>query len=128
MFISSFSNSCSTPLKDYHKQKDELIRKNYNHIYAHELAHKTVGGSFAGAISIENDANGIPVSGHVPIKMPVLDEKDPQKTIDHANIVIKAALAPSDPSSQDYKVASQASAIKEKAEALKSKKKLNYLA
>lgn len=128
MLINSFSNSCSTPLKDYHKQKEELVRRNYNHIYAHELAHKSAGGSFAGAISIENDANGIPVSGNVPIKMPVLDKNNPQKTIDHANIVIKAALAPSDPSSQDYKVAAQAAAIKERAESLKSQNKLNYLA
>ncbi len=128
MLINSFSNSCSTPLKDYRQQKDELIRKNYNHIYSHELAHKTAGGSFAGTISIENDTDGVPVSGHVPIKMPVLDKNNPQKTIDHANIVIKAALAPSDPSSQDYKVASEAAAIKEKAETLKSQNKLDYLA
>ena len=78
--------------------KQELINKNYNHIYNHEMAHKMAGGSFAGSISIERDANGIPVSGHVPIAMPVLDRNNPQKTIDHANIVIRAALAPSDPS------------------------------
>ena len=128
MFISSFSNSCSTPLKDYQRQKEDLIKKNYNHIYAHELAHKIAGGSFAGAISIERDANGIPVSGHVPIQMPVLDKNDPQKTIEHAKTVIRAALAPNDPSSQDYKVAAEATAIKNKAEGLKSKKHLNYMA
>ena len=119
MFISSFSNSCSTPLKDYQRQKEELIKKNYNHIYAHELAHKIAGGSFAGAISIERDANGIPVSGHVPIQMPVLDKNDPQKTIKNEKTVIRAALAPNDPSSQDYKVAAEATAIKNKAEGLK---------
>ena len=36
--------------------KQELINRNYNHIYAHEMAHKTAGGSFAGAISIERNA------------------------------------------------------------------------
>ena len=46
--------------------KQELIAKNYNHIYQHEVAHKAAGGQYAGAISIEKDANGIPVSGHVP--------------------------------------------------------------
>ena len=101
--------------------KQDLIRKNYNEIYAHELAHKSAGGRYAGAISIEKNSEGIPVSGHVPIQMPVLDEKNPQKTIEHANTVIKAALAPSDPSSQDYKVASQASNIKMKAQSIKSK-------
>lgn len=86
------------------------------------MAHKIAGGSFAGSISVQKDSNGIPVSGHVPIQMPILDKKNPKKTIDHAKQVIKAALAPSDPSSQDYKVASEAEAIKAKAE------KLNYIA
>ena len=102
--------------------KQELINKNYNHIYNHEMAHKMAGGSFAGSISIERDANGIPVSGHVPIAMPVLDRNNPQKTIDHANIVIRAALAPSDPSGQDYKVAQSANSIKMRAQALKDQK------
>ncbi len=122
MFIKSFSNSFSTPLKDYQKQRNDLIQERYNHIYNHEMAHKIAGGSFAGSISVQKDSNGIPVSGHVPIQMPILDKKNPKKTIDHAKQVIKAALAPSDPSSQDYKVASEAEAIKAKAE------KLNYMA
>lgn len=107
--------------------KQELINRNYNHIYNHELAHKSAGGQFAGAISIERDANGIPVSGHVPIAMPVLDKSNPQKTIDHANIVIRAALAPSDPSAQDYNVASKAQNIKFQAQAIKDKKSGNKL-
>ena len=94
---------------------------NYNHIYAHEMAHKSAGGQFAGAISIERNSEGIPVSGHVPIQMPTLNKKNPQQTIDHANTVIRAAMAPSDPSGQDYKVANQASQIKMQAQALKNK-------
>ncbi len=130
MLINSFTNSFSTPLRERQKQRDDLIQKNYKHIYAHELAHKAAGGSFAGAISIETNSDGIPVAGHVPIKMPVLDKNNPQKTIDHANTVIKAAMAPSDPSSQDYKVAAEAADIKSQAEALKSKNgsKLNVIA
>jgi len=100
--------------------KQELITRNYNHIYAHEMAHKMAGGSFAGAISIEKNADGIPVSGHVPIKMPTLNKNNPQQTIDHANTVIRAALAPGDPSAQDYKVAQQAEQIKMQALAFKA--------
>lgn len=107
--------------------KQALITKNYNHIYAHEMAHKAAGGVYSGAISIERNADGIPVSGHVPIKMPSLNKKNPQQTIDHANTVIRAALAPSDPSGQDYKVANQASKIKMQAQALKSKNQGNKL-
>lgn len=107
--------------------KQDIINRNYNHIYAHEMAHKTAGGSFAGAISIERNAEGIPVSGHVPIQMPTLNRKNPQQTIDHANTVIRAALAPGDPSSQDYKVAAQAEQIKMQALAFKSKHQGNKL-
>lgn len=107
--------------------RQELINKNYNHIYNHEMAHKMAGGSFAGAITIEKDENGIPVSGHVPIQMPVLDKKNPQKTIDHANTVIKAAMAPGDPSEQDYKVAQKAENIKMQALAIKDNKTGNKL-
>ncbi len=107
--------------------KQDIINRNYNHIYAHEMAHKTAGGSFAGAISIERNADGIPISGHVPIQMPTLDRKNPQQTIDHANTVIRAALAPGDPSSQDYKVAAQAQQIKMQALAFKAKHQGNNL-
>ena len=110
--------------------KQDLIRKNYNKIYAHEMAHKSAGGTFAGEISIERNSEGIPVSGHVPIQMPVLDKSNPQKTIDHANVVIKAALAPGDPSDQDYKVANQARQIKQQAQDYKAQNgnKLNVIA
>ena len=107
--------------------KQDLIQKNYNHIYAHEMAHKKAGGKYAGDITIERDENGIPFAGHVPIQMPTLDKKNPQKTIDHANIVIGAAMAPSDPSKQDYKVANQAEQIKMQAQALKNKNQGNKL-
>lgn len=107
--------------------KQDLITRNYNHIYNHEMAHKIAGGSFAGDITIERNSEGIPVSGFVPIKMPVLNKSNPQQTIDHANTVIRAALAPSDPSTQDYKVARQAEDIKMQAIAFKAKHQGNKL-
>ena len=110
------------------QQKQALIRKNYNEIYRHELAHKNAAGSLGGAIVIEKNAEGIPVSGHVSIKMPKVNKSNPKETIDHANIVIKAALAPSDPSAQDLKVASEARNIKAKAESIQNRKKLDYYA
>ncbi len=128
MIVNNFSNSFSTPLRDYKKEKEDLIQKNYSHIYAHEMAHKLAGGPFAGSISIEKNAEGIPVAGHVPIKMPVLDRNNPQKTIDHADVVIKAALAPSDPSSQDYKVAAEAQSLKSRVKSLESGNKLDFMA
>ena len=98
--------------------EQQAIRERYNEIYAHELAHKNAAGSLAGPIVIEKDSNGVPIGGHVSIKMPVLDKNNPEKTIEQANTVIKAAMAPSDPSGQDYKVAAQAERIKAQAKRL----------
>ena len=109
-------------------QKQDLIRRNYREIYNHELAHKNAAGSLAGPIVIEKNSEGIPVGGHVSIQMPTLNKDNPKETIEHADTVIKAAMAPSDPSSQDYKVASEARLIKTQAEGLEHKKRLNYYA
>lgn len=124
-----FSNPIEKQKEQQRAQKEALINKNYNEIYAHEAAHKAAGGNLAGSIVIEKNADGIPVGGHVNIKMPSLTPENPQKTIDDANTVVRAAMAPSDPSNQDYNVASKARGIKIQAQALKSKgvgNKLDY--
>ena len=109
-------------------QKQQLIREQYNKIYSHELAHKRAGGALAGGIVIEKNAQEIPVAGHVSIKMPKLNEQNPDETIKDARTVIDSALAPSDPSDQDLKVASEARSILKQAENQKHQQKLNYLA
>ncbi len=123
-----FNNAQSIAKQQYQTQKNALIQKNYNEIYRHEMAHKTAGGHLAGAIVIERNAEGIPFAGHVAIKMPKINKENPQQTINDANTVIRSAMAPSDPSGQDYKVASQAQAIKSQAQNLQQKQKLNILA
>ncbi len=112
-FSSSYKNVMN-------QQKQALINRNYSEIYSHEMAHKTAGGNLAGSIVIERNAAGIPVAGHVPIKMPALDKNNPQKTINDADTVIRSAMAPSDPSSQDYKVANQARNIRSQAMQIKN--------
>ena len=109
-------------------QKRALIERNYNHINNHELAHKMAGGALAGDIVIERNSEGIPVAGHVAIKMPVLNRNNPQQTINDADTVIRSAMAPADPSDQDYRVAAQARSIRAQAESYKSKNKLNLYA
>lgn len=127
----NFTNPFEKQKEQQKAQKDALIRKNYDEIYAHELAHKSAGGALAGSIVIERNAEGIPFAGHVDIKMPSLNSNNPQKTINDANTVIKSAMAPSDPSDQDYRVAAQAQSIKMQAQAIKDKNvgnKLDYSA
>ena len=110
-------------------QQPALIKGNYQKILTHEQAHKRAGGALAGAIVIEKNAQGIPVGGHVSIKMPTLNPKNPQHTIDNANTVINSAMAPSDPSKQDYRVAAQAKSVKNQAINLQNKqKRIDYYA
>lgn len=122
-----FTNPIEKQKEQQKAQKNALINKNYKEIYAHEATHKAAGGNLAGSIVIEKNADGIPVAGHVDIKMPSLNPKNPQKTIDDANIVIKSAMAPSNPSTQDYKVASKAQSLKMQARAIKNKNVGNKL-
>lgn len=125
-------NSLSMFNNLYSQKKQAFVKQRYDEIYAHELAHKSAAGTYGGAIVIEKDSNGIPVGGHVSIQMPTLDKKNPDKTIKHADTVIRAAMAPTDPSSQDYKVAAEARAIRSQALAMKNDsrvgKKLDYQA
>lgn len=127
--INLFYNFTNPIEKQKEQQKNALIKKNYDEIYAHELAHKSAGGSLAGSIVIERNSDGIPFAGHVDIKMPSLNPNNPDKTINDANTVIRSAMAPSDPSDQDYRVAAQAQSIKMQAQAVKDKNvgnKLDY--
>ncbi len=130
-FGNLYSDFAGQQAKQNHQQKQDLINKNYNEIYAHEMAHKSAGGALAGSIVIEKNADGIPVGGHVAIKMPSLNPDNPQKTIDEANIVIRSAMAPGDPSAQDFKVAAKARQIKAQAQSMLSGNKgknLNLMA
>lgn len=130
--LNSFGNMYSSAAKSAKEkreaQKRALIEKNYNHIYNHELAHKMAGGALAGDIVIERNSEGIPFAGHVSIKMPTLDKNNPQQTINDADTVVRAAMAPLDPSEQDYKVAAQARNIRAQAEQALSRKRLNVIA
>jgi hypothetical protein len=76
----------------------------------HERAHAAVGGQYAGAprYEYERGPDGVSyaVSGEVPISTGATS--DPQMTIEKAQIIRRAALAPAEPSAQDRKVASEA--------------------
>ncbi|RUM43411.1 MAG: hypothetical protein DSY34_00065 [Desulfurobacterium sp.] len=82
-------------------------------VKAHELAHSTVGGQYAGAphyqFVLGPDGKLYAVAGEVPID--VSPEDTPEKTIKKMQQVIAAALAPADPSPQDIQVASIAAKI-----------------
>ena len=98
------------------------------HVKAHEAAHKAVGGSFAGSASYKYvtgpDGKKYAVAGEVPIA--IKKGKTPQETIENMEVVKAAALAPSDPSPQDLKVAATAEAIENKARMKLNQQKLRF--
>jgi SprA family protein len=91
------------------KQVKELAKRD-REVKAHEQAHARVGGAYAGAPSYTfqqgPDGKRYAVGGEVQID--TAKEKTPEATIRKMQIVIRAATAPAEPSSQDMKVAQQA--------------------
>lgn len=83
-------------------------------VRAHEAAHANAGGRFAGSASFSYqrgpDGQNYAVGGEVAISTGAI-AGDPQATIQKAQIVRRAALAPAQPSSQDRAVAAQAAAL-----------------
>ncbi|MBT8148847.1 MAG: hypothetical protein HKO71_02605 [Pseudomonadales bacterium] len=98
-------------------------------VRAHEAAHANVGGVYAGAPTYSYtrgpDGRNYAVGGEVSIDVsPVAG--DPQATINKAQLVRRAALAPAEPSPQDRSVANQAIAMEQQARAeLQAEKRAN---
>lgn len=85
----------------------------------HEQAHQAVGGQYASAPSYDfergPDGKNYAVSGEVSIRLPSQAD-EPAQVIRHADQVIRAALAPAEPSAQDRRVAAQATQAKVEAQ------------
>lgn len=94
------------------KQIQSLVKRD-REVRAHEQAHASVGGNLAGAPNLNYasgpDGKRYAVSGDVSIDVSKVPD-DPAATIRKLEQVQRAALAPANPSSQDRKVAAQASA------------------
>ncbi len=92
----------------------EQLKIREKRVIAHEMAHKAVGGRYAGTphytYTRGPDGKYYITGGEVPID--TSEERDPEATIRKMEIVRAAALAPADPSPQDIRVA-QIATIKE---------------
>lgn len=79
-------------------------------VKAHEAAHQAAGGGLAGAASFSYtrgpDNQMYATAGEVPIRMQ--KGRTPEETIANARQVVAAAMAPANPSPQDYRVAANA--------------------
>lgn len=105
------STEGKTLTEEEQKQVDELKARDAE-VKAHEQAHIAAGGSYVrGGVSYDYqtgpDGKKYAVGGEVSIDTSPV-EGDPQATINKAQVILKAALAPAEPSGQDKSVASQA--------------------
>lgn len=99
------------PLSEGEQNQLRELKNRDQEVRTHEQAHKSVGGSYAGAVSYDYqqgpDGNRYAVGGEVSID--TSSEREPEATIAKMRRVRAAAMAPADPSPQDRSVAAQAS-------------------
>ena len=92
------------------QRKLEQLKQRDRQVKAHETAHKAAGGSLTGSIQYEyqtgSDGKRYAVGGEVSID--TSKERTPEATLQKAERIRAAALAPADPSAQDRAVASKA--------------------
>jgi len=101
-------------LSEDQKAEIQKLQQTDREVRQHEAAHASAGGGLAGAPSFEYetgpDGRQYAIGGEVPIKVPSVSRGNPQGTISQLEQVVRAALAPADPSGQDRAVAAQAQA------------------
>lgn len=87
-------------------------------VRAHEAAHQAAGGGMTGAASLSYqrgpDGKIYAIGGEVSISMK--QGSTPEETIANARQIMAAAMAPANPSPQDYSVASSARVMEMKAQ------------
>ncbi len=112
------SKPATEPTSDETRELEQLKSRD-REVRAHEAAHKSAAGSLArGGASFEykngSDGQRYAVGGEVSIDVSKASG-DPQATIAKADKIRQAALAPAQPSSQDFSVAAGADQLKAEA-------------
>lgn len=105
-------NTINKPsFSDLELQEISNLVSRDSEVLTHERAHSAVGGQYAGApnYSYETGPDGVKyaVSGEVAIDTSKIPD-DPQATLQKAQQIKAAALAPTEPSGQDRRVAAKA--------------------
>ncbi len=104
----------------------QQLRMTEQKVKAHEMAHKVAGGELTGPVQYKHqkgpDGKLYIVGGEVPIK--IKQGKTPEETVEIAQKIKRAALAPADPSPQDRAVAARATVMEIQAKMEMMKKNL----
>lgn len=116
---------CTGQARMLPKSKAEAAKKERNakalaEVWAHEMAHAGAAGKLGGAPRVWQDPETGATGGEVPVNIPSVNEKDPEQSYEDGKIIVAAAMAPNDPSSQDYAVAAQGAALQSESQSAKS--------
>jgi hypothetical protein len=121
--VQKSGNASSEELTPEEQQQVQELKARDQEVRAHEQAHATVGGPYAGQPTYEYqegpDGRRYAVGGEVAIDASAV-AGNPDATIRKMDIVIRAALAPAEPSPQDRQAAQQAQATRQQAQIEKS--------
>ncbi len=120
----AIKSESSTPIQETSQNQQDLkqiqkLKSRDREVKTHEQAHLSAAGSLAtgdASFTYSKGPNGVryAIGGEVNIDTSPISG-DPAATIRKADTIRRAALAPANPSAQDQKVASKASAMAEKA-------------
>lgn len=101
------------------QEQDEIsqLAARDREVRAHEQAHASVGGQYAGSptYSFQRGPDGVRYAVGGEVSIDTGKAATPEETIRKAQVVRRAALAPAEPSPQDRRVAAEASQIQAEA-------------
>jgi hypothetical protein len=100
------------------QQEVQKLKNTEQKVIAHEMAHKAVGGQYAGSVKYEytrGPDNKMYIAGG-EVSIDVSKGSTPEETAQKMRQVQQAAMAPADPSAQDRAVAAKAAMQAQKAQ------------
>lgn len=107
---STATSATGEPLSKEQEAQVRQLKQRDAEVRAHEQAHAAVGGAYASApqYTYTKGPDGKKYATGGEVQIDASPERTPEATIRKMDIVIRAALAPAEPSSQDRAVARQA--------------------
>ncbi|TDO84591.1 SprA family protein [Halanaerobium saccharolyticum] len=126
----NYENKNETAENEFSKAEQreiEKLKRRDREVRAHEMAHQSAGGQYAGSASYSYttgpDNRRYAVGGSVDIE--TSPSKTPEETVKKADQIKRAATAPAQPSGADLQIAAKAARMKMEAQAELNKKEIS---
>jgi len=127
----NYENKNETPAENEFSKAEqreiEKLKRRDREVRAHEMAHQSAGGQYAGSASYSYttgpDNQRYAVGGSVDIE--TSPAKTPEETVKKAEQVKKAATAPAQPSGADLQIAAKAARMKMEAQSESNQKEIS---